>query len=230
MWILAFTMGITSSLHCLGMCGPLAMACPVTGPKKSQILASRLAYHGSRILMYSAIGSVLGLIGEAFKVAGWHQFLSIVLGLLILLYLMVRWLGFKVQDAYFFRLFLRLKKPFNALILRRNLASIALLGLLNGLLPCAMVYLAGTMALANGHWVQAMLFMLAFGLGTTPLLLLAAEGFRWIKNKLNFAAGLALPVLSALTGLLLIFRGLNAGLPWISPEIFGWAGEAAMCR
>lgn len=231
MWIvMAVTMGLLSSLHCVGMCGPLAMASPVLRGGRRSVVLSRFIYHGGRITTYAMIGLVTGVSGEALRVAGIHSHVSIAAGIFVLGLIAARFAGLRYSDQKIYTLFLKLKRPLLHLFRQRTPASLYLLGLLNGLLPCAMVYLAAGTALALGQSRTSLGFMVVFGLGTTPLLWLASEGFRNLLRRLKINADYVYSTLSLLTGILLIMRGLHLGVPWLSPDLMDWAGHAETCR
>lgn len=231
MWVvMAMTMGVLSSLHCVGMCGPLAMASPVLRSGPASVVLSRFIYHGGRITTYALIGLVIGFTGEALRVSGLHSYVSVGAGILILGLIIARFLGLHYADGKVYALFLRLKKPFQHLFRRRTPASLYVLGFLNGLLPCAMVYLAAGTALALGQIWISLGYMVIFGLGTTPLLWLASEGFRNLMRHFKINVNYVYSVLSLLTGILLIMRGLHLGVPWLSPDLMDWAGHTETCR
>jgi sulfite exporter TauE/SafE len=206
------------------------MASPVLRGGPGAVIASRILYHGGRIATYALIGLFVGMTGETLRIAGLHSQVSVVTGILVLGYLALRLLGLRYADQKVYTVFLRLKKPFQHLIRQRTPASLFLLGILNGLLPCAMVYLAAGTALALGKTWTSLGFMVVFGLGTTPLLWLASEGFRNLIGRLKINADYVYSALSLLTGLLLILRGLHLGVPWLSPDLMPWAGHAETCR
>lgn len=223
-------MGLLSSLHCLGMCGPLAMASPVLRGGPANVLLSRFIYHGGRITTYALIGLVIGFTGEVLRVSGIHSNVSIATGILVVSLIIARFLGLRYAEGKVYVLFLRLKRPFQHFFRRRTPASLYVLGFLNGLLPCAMVYLAAGTALALGHAWASLGFMIVFGLGTTPLLWLASEGFRNLTRHFKINVNYVYSVLSLLTGILLIMRGLHLGVPWLSPDLMDWAGHTETCR
>lgn len=227
---LAMTMGLFSSLHCVGMCGPLAMASPVLRGGMGSVIVSRLIYHAGRIAIYALIGLVVGITGETLRISGLHSHVSVLTGIFVLGFFAARHLGLRYADQKVYSVFLRLKKPFQHLIRRRTPASLFLLGILNGLLPCVMVYLAAGTALVLGKTWTSLGFMVVFGLGTTPLLWLASEGFRNIMGRLKINVDYVYSTLSLITGLLLILRGLHLGVPWLSPDLMHWAGHAETCR
>jgi uncharacterized protein len=211
----AFILGFVGSLHCAGMCGPLAMAVPVVGRGRSAIIRSRLLYNLGRIATYVVMGLIVGLLGEAFALAGVQRWVSLAAGASILIGLFVsgRWLnGFAMN-----RWIARLKSAFGTLLQRRSHASTLAFGLLNGLLPCGLVYVACTAALASHRWLDGVGYMALFGLGTLPMMF----GFGLIgvkfQNVIRVRLQKLVPVSLAVVGGLLLLRGLALGVPYLSP-------------
>src|SRR6218665_2894585 len=166
----ALLMGGAGSLHCVGMCGPLALSLPLSGSNGSRFIGS-LLYNAGRVVTYAAIGLLFGLIGSSFKLAGLQQALSVTLGVLILLYLLLPQLGlFKKTDAGIQKWFALLRKRLSVLFQQKKMSSIFFIGILNGLLPCGLVYMAATVAIAAASVLNSALFMIFFGLGTLPLM------------------------------------------------------------
>src|ERR1700752_1363380 len=80
----ALSLGFFGSFHCIGMCGPIALAIPVYNQNKFHKTASIIFYNAGRIFTYSLLGVLFGLIGQGFALAGLQQLLSVTLGLIIL--------------------------------------------------------------------------------------------------------------------------------------------------
>lgn len=202
----AFLMGLFGSLHCLGMCGPLVMALPHSSGYRAII------YHGARILAYGIMGLLIGLFGKGLNLAGFQQGISIFSGILIVLFGLGLLRKKTAWPPFFMKLYQRWMQSTDP-------GSTALLGLLNGFLPCGMVYVAMAGALAEQQAFEGALFMVVFGAGTLPMML----GISWSKNlwnqELRRNLNKAVPVFTILIGLLFILRGMNLGIPFISPKI-----------
>ncbi len=228
-WFLsALSIGLLSSFHCIGMCGPLALALPIQQLSPGHRLLALLTYHLGRIMTYTAAGLVFGLLGHGIWLAGFQQLFSISLGVLILVIVCLGRLH--RQPAFLKAIFASLQSFIYRLWLSPSRTRFALMGMANGLLPCGMVYLAIAGAVSAPHISDAMLFMFLFGVGTLPLLLgvsfyghLISMGFRIRIKK-------AIPFLIASMGLLLILRGLGLGIPFISPVLPGHPGQAISCH
>lgn len=217
--IIPLILGLLSSLHCIAMCGPIALSLPVhqfTTAKKTLMI---ILYHLGRLFTYVALGMMFGSIGKGLFIAGFHQKLSIALG--VLLIFAVVFLNEKRLQNFIFlnsKWYIKFKNLFGKYVHKRTKVSFIILGMLNGLLPCAMIYMALFGATATQGTLYGGLFMFWFGLGTIPLLTLLISMRDIInkifKNKLNKLA----PVFLFLTGVLLIVRGLNLDVPLISPS------------
>ncbi len=226
--VAAFFLGLAGSLHCAAMCGPLLLAVNAAGGQKPGGILYNFTCHTGRLVTYSLLGAVSGLIGAAIVFAGLQRWLSIAAGSLILLgalgSLRARWSGIpgKVVSA--------VKTRFGRSLGNRTLGSAALLGGLNGLLPCGLVYIACAAAAASGGVSAGIATMLAFGLGTAPTLLtigLAGKLVRW-GNPLRLRRVVLAGV--TLAGVLLIVRGLSLGIPYLSPHFTDGAGPACNCH
>jgi sulfite exporter TauE/SafE len=221
----AFMLGLAGSLHCAGMCGPLALALPATGRGYAGFLAGRLAYNLGRLTTYALLGVVFGLLGRSLALIGVQRWVSLGAGTLILAGLLLsRRVG---TGTPMIRAVARLKSALGSLLQRRTVASLGLLGLLNGLLPCGLVYAACVGAAATGNLTSGVSYMVLFGLGTVPLMLglgLTGQAFpaRW-----RFKLQQLVPASLALVAVLLILRGLALGIPYLSPDL---AATSAHCH
>ena len=221
----AFVLGLAGSLHCAAMCGPLALALPTAGRNGFSLVAGRCAYSIGRIATYCVLGLVFGLAGRTLALAGIQRWVSIALGLTLLAGL------FASRRLALWRpvtgLVEQLKRVMAGLLRQRSLAALALLGVLNGLLPCGLVYVACAGATANGGIASGAGYMAAFGLGTAPLMLAISFSGRLLPLRVRLRLRAAIPVSVFLLGLLLILRGMSLGIPYVSPDIAH--GKAADC-
>lgn len=220
----AFTLGLVGSLHCAGMCGPLALALPVAGNTRFHFITGRLFYNGGRILTYCVIGAVFGLVGKSLALAGFQKWVSLTAGILILagLALSTR-LGTALPVT---RAVVWLKAQLGQRLRQPGFRSLFLLGMLNGLLPCGLVYVAATAAAATSH--GSLLFMASFGLGTLPVMLGLALAGQKLRSLFNFKLQKLVPISVAVLGVLLVLRGMELGIPYISP-VFSLNGGAETC-
>jgi uncharacterized protein len=227
MFLAAFIMGFVGSLHCAAMCGPLVLAMPVVGPSKIEILASRVTYNAGRIGAYSVLGLGFGILGQSLVLAGFQQGLSIIAGVTMLAFV---FLGQKRFSSSGWRAACWIKSTFRTFLQRRSYRAVFALGAANGLLPCGLVYLAGTASAAFGDVTSAFLYMLVFGLGTLPMMLgIGVCGPTIMKYLQRFRLGPLLPIAATVVALLLILRGLALGVPYISPGVSNGAIVCPAC-
>jgi len=213
----AFLLGLAGSLHCAGMCGPLALALPQAGGGPARALAGRLAYNFGRIVTYSAMGIVFGLLGRTAMLAGLQRAISIALGLALLVGVLVT-RRFALSRPVVW-LVSRLKTQFSALLRRRSVSAMWAMGLLNGLLPCGLVYVAGLAAVTTGGVLAGALYMAVFGAGTLPMMLAIGFSGKLVPPPLRLRLLKAVPAMVCLLGALLILRGMSLGIPYLSPNI-----------
>jgi sulfite exporter TauE/SafE len=220
----AFLLGLVGSLHCAGMCGPLALALPAAGNTAPGYLLGRVAYNAGRIITYCLLGIVFGLAGWTFLLAGMQRWVSIALGVTLLLGLfasrkLARWNP--VTSAVNW-----LKSGMSVLLRRRSFTALAVLGLLNGLLPCGLVYVACAGAAAKGGTLAGARYMAAFGVGTVPMMLAISLSGKLVPTSLRLKLVKTIPVCVFLLGTLLILRGMSLGIPYVSPDM---SGSGASC-
>ena len=224
MWI-ALILGLVSSLHCLGMCGPLAMmvpgAKPASGKHTLRSLGLPLLYNLGRAATYALFGLFFGLLGKGFAWFGWQQKISVALGIIILISVLVPGLvkhTHPVNQAVQ-QIMGRVRAGMSKRLFRGNPGSVFAFGMLNGLLPCGMVYMALAGAIATGEALNGAAFMFVFGLGTLPAMWSVSIFSGLIRQELRFKARKLYPAIMAFIGILLILRGLNLDIPYISPAL-----------
>ncbi|MFT4094530.1 MAG: sulfite exporter TauE/SafE family protein [Niabella sp.] len=209
-------MGLAGSFHCVGMCGPLALSLPLSNTDKKSRFFSALLYNLGRAATYFSMGSLLGWTGSRLALIGYQQYFSIAAGIVILALLII---GSQLPAFKPFTVFQKKLKKYLALFLKRenNASALFVFGLLNGLLPCGLVYMAVASALIIGSPLQSGIFMAAFGLGTLPLMILLMLSGRYISFPLRLKLKKFIPYFIAFVAVLMIIRGLNLGIPYISP-------------
>lgn len=223
-WIGGFLLGFAGSLHCAGMCGPLLLALRGKGLAEGRGPLGPAAHHLGRLLTYGAIGALFATAGQTLAFAGFQRWVSILAGVLVLAGLA----GHALSPAsrWIQRATTSLRSRFGALLGRRTLGAAMGLGALNGLLPCGLVYVAAAGAAATANIAQGVAFMLAFGMGTLPMLL----GITWVGAAFPAPARLrwrkAAPFAAACAAALLILRGMALGIPYLSPALGAAAGAA----
>ncbi|WP_207432015.1 sulfite exporter TauE/SafE family protein [Sabulibacter ruber] len=232
MWWAGAIIGFISSFHCVGMCGPIAMALPVGRGSGVSFAGGRLLYNLGRITTYTTLGLVAGLLGRTLQLAGWQQTISIASGVLMLALVLLpkihpgnvgRWLG---TDRWWN--FLR--KTIGKQFMSASPKALFTIGVLNGLLPCGMVYFALAGAVSAPGVGGAVLYMAMFGLGTLPLMWLVSLSGRLIQPKWRALMRQAVPYVAACLAVLFILRGLNLGVPYLSPKLVSATQEAPVCH
>jgi hypothetical protein len=213
----AFLLGLVGSLHCAGMCGPLALALPVTGATAAGFTLGRLVYNLGRLATYCVLGLIFGLVGQTLLLAGFQRWVSIALGALLLAGLVAsRQLALA---APVMRLVSRLKGAMAGLLRTRSVGALAMLGALTGLLPCGLVYVACAGATATGSLVSGVEYMAAFGVGTVPMMMALGLSGKLLHVSVRTKLARLVPVSIGVLAALLILRGLSLGIPYVSPDL-----------
>ncbi len=219
----AFLVGLLGSFHCLGMCGPLVLALPVNAQNKTKALMGRMLYNGGRILTYSLIGLIMGMFGQSLSFVTSQQALSVAVGVLILLLIFL-----PGQLSYKFtitspvgRFTSRVKQQFALQFRKKTYCAYFFSGMLNGLLPCGLVYIALAGAVATSASLTGMAYMALFGLGTLPLMLAVSFAGQYITLQWRGRITKIVPVFTIVIACLFILRGLNLGIPMVSPAVAG---------
>jgi len=220
--ISALVLGMISSFHCVGMCGPLALALPVSHLSRSNQVLSVILYNAGRVITYATLGLLFGFIGRKLYLAGLQQWFSIFAGSLMLVLAIQYFIRKRsVQPKWMNGFHVYVQKAMHASLQSRHIGAYLLLGMANGLLPCGMVYLAIAGALSTSEVYESVLFMTVFGVGTLPAMLLL--GILGLRADLSFRKRIkqAMPFVIASVAVLLILRGMNLGIPLISPHLAG---------
>lgn len=219
MLVSAFILGLLGSLHCVGMCGPIAFMLPVDQTNALKKIAQIAIYQFGRLLAYGIIGLVFGLLGKSFFLFGFQQQLSIIIGVLMILVILLPQKIFNKHQVSK-PVYLAISKVKSALghALKKKTADTFLtIGFLNGLLPCGLVYIAVFAAIASGHALNGSLYMVVFGLGTIPLMTSVIYFSQFLKGAARQKIQKIIPVFVVIIGLLFILRGLGLGIPYFSP-------------
>jgi sulfite exporter TauE/SafE len=214
----AFLLGFLGSFHCLGMCGPIALA--VSAKDNSRFLRNKIIYNLGRTVTYSILGAVIGLIGFSLALAGIQQWVSIGMGALIL----VMAFFYKSSERLITQSGLyggvnKLKSKLGYFLKKGGTPAFFASGLLNGLLPCGMVYIALIASLALQSPLNGAMYMFFFGLGTTPMLVMVMISGKILSLSIRTKLTNALPYFAMFIGILFIVRGLGLGINYISPKL-----------
>lgn len=216
----AFIFGLISSFHCIGMCGPIAMMLPVDRDNQAKKVTQIITYHLGRLTAYASIGLVFGLLGRGLFLAGMQQKLSLFIGVAMILVILIpeRVLARHNFSKPVFVLISKVKSTLGKQFKNKSYKSLFTIGLLNGFLPCGMVYVALFGAIAMQNEVLGIVYMILFGLGTVPMMssVVYLQSFLTVsvRNKIQKA----IPYVAVAMGILFILRGLGLGIPYVSPS------------
>jgi len=226
-YTMALLMGFTGSLHCAGMCGPIVWIMPFQAFKGVKKILALGLYHISRISVYVFFAVVLHSFRNLFdpKV---QQYISIALGGSLLVIGLLTFIPnhvakMKLPWAEY------VKKQLGHIIGRPGLSTLVFAGMLNGLLPCGLVYMALSASVSAAATSQAVALMYIFGFGTLPMLI----GITLLKTRLSFLRTdhirKLVPVVVFSFGCLFILRGMNLGIPYLSPKVVVAQHEIRSC-
>ena len=215
----AFFFGLISSLHCIGMCGPIAMMLPLEINNPAKKAFQILLYHAGRLTAYGTLGLVFGLLGKGLYLAGMQQQISIAVGILIITIVVI---PEKVFAKYNFsrpvyRIISKVKSSLGNQFRKKSPDAIFTIGLLNGFLPCGLVYAALFGAIAMQSEVYGVAYMLLYGLGTIPMMSAVVYMSTMLSNPFRSKIQKVIPIVTVCIGVLFILRGLGLGIPYVSP-------------
>ncbi len=216
----ALIFGLISSLHCIGMCGPIAMMLPVYRNNPAKKVIQIMIYHLGRLTAYASLGFIFGVLGKGFHMAGMQQQLSMVVGVLMITIAIV---PEKVFMKYNFskpvyRLISKVKSSLGSQFKRKSPDALFTIGLLNGFLPCGLVYAALFGAIAMSNLTLSVSYMLLYGLGTIPMMSAVVFISNILSLPLRGKLQKIIPVVAVFIGILFIIRGLGLDIAYLSPS------------
>lgn len=175
MWT-AVVLGLAGSLHCAGMCSPLAMAVTARKP----FMLHKIVYNTGRVLTYGLMGVVAAAFGSLFSLTVYQGVLSFTMGAVFLLMGIgaITGINIPVFTTGVNKLTGKLKQLFGFWLQKKQAGAVFVMGMLNGLLPCGLTYLALTYCFILPGPADGFIFMLLFGLGTWPVMV----GFSWLMG------------------------------------------------
>ena len=220
MLLSALVLGLMGSLHCVGMCGPIAFMLPVDHKQPVKKLGQVTIYHIGRLLAYGIIGLLFGLIGKGLYLFGVQQKLSIAIGviMIILVLLPYKYLSRLSVARPVYKFVGKIKNWLGESLKSKSPDTFLTIGFLNGFLPCGLVYMALLGAIASGDPATGALYMVIFGLGTVPLMTATVYFGSLLKGSLRQQIRKVIPVFIVIIGVLFILRGMGLGIPYISPK------------
>lgn len=215
----AFVLGILGSFHCIGMCGPIAFMLPVDRTSALKKTLQITAYHFGRLLAYSLIGLLFGLVGKSFYLFGFQQQISIIIGIVMIVIVLIpqqKLNNFGITKPIY-KVIAKLKGALGTSLKKKSADTFLTIGFLNGFLPCGLVYMAVFGAISGGNALNGSLYMLVFGVGTIPLMTTVIYASNFFKGNIRQKIQKAIPVFVVIIGALFILRGLGLGIPYLSP-------------
>jgi hypothetical protein len=207
------------------MCGPIALT--LAGKDRNKYIFNKLLYNSGRAVTYAALGGLVGLVGFSLALAGIQQWLSIVMGIFILGMAFFykeseRWMA----GSTFSTALIKLKSYLGKSIKRGGSSAFFVSGVLNGFLPCGMVYMALVASLALQEPLMGVVYMLVFGLGTFPVMILLMFSKDLFPMNFRLKVNRIMPYFVMFMGVLFIVRGMGLGVPYISPKLGPPAAQA----
>ncbi|MCL6274781.1 sulfite exporter TauE/SafE family protein [Muricauda sp. 2012CJ35-5] len=229
MLVSALALGLLGSLHCLGMCGPIAFMLPLDHQNHGKKIGQIFIYHFGRLMAYGTIGVLFGFLGKGLSLFGIQQKLSIGMGILMIVLVLVptRYFNtYKISKPVYQALG-KIKSKLGTELKKKTPDAFLTIGFLNGFLPCGLVYMALLGAIALGNAWQGALYMMLFGAGTIPLMTTAAFSHTLFPATLKSKIRKLVPIFVVLIGALFILRGMGLGIPYVSPKPMNPQMEAA---
>jgi sulfite exporter TauE/SafE len=230
MLVSALVLGLLGSFHCVGMCGPIAFMLPVDRTNQAKKITQISIYHIGRLLSYSIIGLIFGLVGKGLYIFGLQQQLSIVIGAVMIIVVLIPYQTFNKYNFSkpLFKIISRVKTALGKELQKKTPDTFLTIGFLNGFLPCGLVYMAVFASMATAGATEGALYMLLFGVGTIPLMTTAIYFSQFLKGSIRQKIQKAIPIFVVFIGALFILRGLGLGIPYISPAPVHDIANAAM--
>ncbi|GLU42810.1 sulfite exporter TauE/SafE family protein [Allomuricauda sp. NBRC 101325] len=216
----ALVLGLLGSLHCLGMCGPIAFMLPLDQSNMTKKTMQLSIYHFGRLLAYGIIGMLFGFLGKGLALFGIQQKLSIGIGVIMILLVLIptKYLNGHKFLTPVYSILGKVKSKLGGELKKKTPDAFLTIGFLNGFLPCGLVYMALLGAIAMGNPLQGGLYMMLFGLGTVPLMSLVVYSKGILGNSIKNKFRKLIPVFVVIIGALFIVRGLGLGIPYVSPK------------
>jgi sulfite exporter TauE/SafE len=223
--LLGFAIGLPGSLHCLGMCGPLAL---LVGTGKKNPFVSASIYHFSRAMSYSILGVLAGLVFQFVDIRPFQQQFSIIIGVVFFIAWTLNQLSIKFSSPSILPLNFFNKIP--QLLGSGNVSSMIGGGLINGLLPCGLVYSALLASLSTGETIDSAVLMFGFGIATIPMMIIISLLSNSIKQKLTRIFALVSSWWLLIMAVLFLLRGASLGVPFLSPDFESTNPKENCCR
>ncbi|HRZ30724.1 MAG TPA: sulfite exporter TauE/SafE family protein [Flavobacterium sp.] len=216
----ALLFGLISSFHCIGMCGPIAMMLPIDRSNQTKKVFQILLYHLGRLTAYGMLGLFFGILGKGLFLAGFQQKLSIFVGIMMIIFVIVpekKLVQYNFSKPIY-KLISKVKSHLGAQFKRKSPDALFTIGLLNGFLPCGLVYAALFGAIAMQSELLGVAYMVLYGIGTIPMMSAVVLISNFITVPVRNRIQKLIPIVVILIGSLFIVRGMGLDIPYISPN------------
>lgn len=202
------------------MCGPIAMMLPLDRSNEAKRVTQILTYHIGRITSYSILGLFFGLLGRGFFLAGFQQKMSIWVGILMIVVVLVPEKAFSQLNFSkpVFRIISQFKSALGQQFKKKTYSAIFTIGILNGFLPCGLVYVALFGAIAMQNVTLGIGYMVLYGLGTIPMMSAVIYISNMLTMPIRNRIQKLIPIMIVGVGMLFILRGMGLNIPFISPS------------
>ena len=216
----ALIFGLISSFHCIGMCGPIAMMLPVDHKNPTKKALQILTYQLGRLTAYSTLGLLFGLMGRGLFLAGMQQRMSIAVGVMMIAIVLIPERIFAKYNFSkpVYKLISKVKTSLGSQFKRKTPDALFTIGLLNGFLPCGLVYAALFGAIAMQNVGLGVTYMFLYGLGTIPLMSAVVYVSNFITVPFRNKLQKVIPIVTVIIGTLFILRGMGLGIAYVSPS------------
>lgn len=216
----ALIFGLISSLHCIGMCGPIAMMLPVDRSNPAKKVIQIMLYHMGRLSAYASLGFIFGILGKGFYMAGIQQYISVIVGVLMIVIVVIPERIFMKYNFSkpVYKLLSNVKTSLGNQFKRKSPDALFTIGLLNGFLPCGLVYAALFGAIAMQNVTLGVTYMLLYGLGTIPMMSAVVYISNFLSIPIRSKMQKIIPIVTIIIGTLFILRGLGLDIAYISPS------------
>jgi hypothetical protein len=213
------------------MCGPIAISLP-SGSGPLHHITSRIFYNMGRIMTYALLGYAAGIAGKSVAIAGWQNALSISVGGIIVLAVVIptKFLSRLFPGEVYAVVGNRFTTLWKAVFGCGTLSSMLAVGILNGFLPCGLVYVAVGASMVLFDPFQSVVYMVSFGLGTFPLMFAVSMAGQLFASSFRLRLSRLVPVGALILGCLLILRGMSLGIPYVSPADPIHATDSQTCH
>lgn len=214
-----FIFGLISSLHCIGMCGPIAMMLPLDQKNPAKKVLQLLCYHMGRVMAYASLGLVFGIAGRGLFLAGFQQNLSIIMGVMMILFVLI---PERIMAQYnfskpVFQIISKVKAALGAQFKKKSYRALFTIGVLNGFLPCGLIYVALFGAIAMQQVTLSVSYMVLYGLGTIPMMSAVVYITNGMTLPVRNTIQKLIPLMAVGIGTVFILRGLGLDIPFLSP-------------